>query len=440
MPAIRRGPPESGTSRGSLGAIFGAIALIEILVAPAMPLTDVAVRNAKPIDKPVRLYDSGGLYLEVSPAGGKWWRWKYRHGGKEKRLSVGVYPSVGLKEARDRRDEARRLLGNGVDPSDHRKAQKEASRVQLADSFEVIAREWFLAFAPSWATSHSSRIMRRLERDIFPWIGELPISAIVAPQILAVLRRIEQRGALETAHRALVNCGQVFRYGVATGRCARDPTPDLRGALPPTNQGHFAATTDPLKLGAILRAFEGYEGSLVVRCALRLAPMLFVRPGELRGAEWAHVDLEGAEWRYVVSKTKTPHVVPLATQAVTILSELRPLTGGGRYVFPSARDPNRPMSDNALLAAMRRMGIGKEEMTGHGFRAVARTILDEVLGFRPDFIEHQLAHAVRDPNGRAYNRTAHLPERRQMMQAWADYLTALAQGSQGSAAVPGGTL
>jgi integrase len=397
-----------------------------------MPLTDLAVRNAKPADKPIRLHDAGGLYLEVSPAGGKWWRWKYRHGGKEKRLSVGVYPTVGLREARERRDNARRLLGNGVDPSDHRKAQKEATRAQIADSFEVIAREWFRAFSPTWATSHSTRIIRRLERDVFPWLGELPIASIAAPQVLAVLRRIEQRGALETAHRALVNCGQVFRYGVATGRCVRDLTPELRGALPPAAQGHFAATTDPTKLGAILRAFEGYEGSFVVRCAMRLAPLVFVRPGELRAAEWSDIDMANAEWRYVVSKTKSQHVVPLAGQALAILSELQPLTGAGRYLFPSARDANRPMSDNALLAAMRRMGIGKEEMTGHGFRAVARTILDEVLGFRPDFIEHQLAHAVRDPNGRAYNRTAHLPERRQMMQSWADYLEALTRTCPGA--------
>lgn len=242
-----------------------------------------------------------------------------------------------------------------------------------------------------------------------------------------MIRRIEQRGALETAHRALGNCGQVFRYAVATGRAERDPTGDLKGALPPVKGTHFAAVTDSKKVGEVLQAIDAYEGTLIVRCALRLAPLVFVRPGELRHAEWADIDLDAAEWPYTVSKTNTQHIVPLSRQAVEILQELNPLTGQGQYVFPSARNPkgDRPMSDNAILAAMRRMGISKEEMSGHGFRAMARTILDEVLGFRPDFIEHQLAHAVRDPNGRAYNRTAHLPERRKMMQAWADYLDKL---------------
>ena len=248
---------------------------------------------------------------------------------------------------------------------------------------------------------------------------------VTASEILTAVRRIESRGALETAHRALSNCGQVFRYAIATGRAVHDPSSDLRGALPPVKPVHLAATTDPKQVAAILRAIDGYEGTLTVKCALRLAPLVFVRPGELRRAEWPDVDLDTAEWRYIVTKTKTPHIVPLSRQAVEILRELHPLTGRGRFVFPSARSTARPMSDNAILAAMRRSGIDKDEMTGHGFRAVARTILDEVLGVRPDFIEHQLAHAVRDPNGRAYNRTAHLPERRKMMQQWADYLDRL---------------
>ncbi len=252
-----------------------------------------------------------------------------------------------------------------------------------------------------------------------------PRTMVTASEILTALRRIESRGALETAHRALSNCGQVFRYAIATGRAVHDPTSDLRGALPPVKPVHLAATTDPKQVAAILRAIDGYEGTLTVKCALRLAPLVFVRPGELRRAEWPDVDLDTAEWRYIVTKTKTPHIVPLSRQAVEILRELHPLTGRGRFVFPSARSTARPMSDNAILAAMRRSGINKDEMTGHGFRAVARTILDEVLGVRPDFIEHQLAHAVRDPNGRAYNRTAHLPERKKMMQQWADYLDKL---------------
>jgi integrase len=395
-----------------------------------MPLTDAAVRNAKPGKKAVKLFDDRGLYLEVSPAGGKWWRHKYRFEGKEKRLSLGVYPDVGLKEARDRRDDARKLLASGVDPGEHRKAQKLARNEQAANSFEVVAREWFAKYATTWAASHSDKTIRRLERDVFPWIGTRPICDIHAPEILTVLRRIEARGAGETAHRALSNCGQVFRYAVATGLASRDPSGDLRGALSRVKKSHFAAKTDPESVAGILRAMDGYLGTLPVRCAMRLAPLLFVRPGELRTAKWEDVDLEEKQWRYTVTKTNTSHIVPLSRQAIEIFNELRPLTGKGQYVFPSARSSARPMSNNAILAAMRRAGIDKEEMTGHGFRAVARTILDEVLGVRPDYIEHQLAHAVRDPNGRAYNRTAHLPERRKMMQQWANYLDRLKAGAK----------
>lgn len=395
-----------------------------------MPLTDTAIRNIKPGVKSIKLFDERGLYLEVSPSGGKWWRLKYRFDNKEKRISLGVYPDISLKDARDRRDEARKLLANGVDPSENRKAIKSTRMDRAANSFEVVGREWFAKYSPTWASNHGIRIIRRFERDIFPWIGGRPIAEITAPELLSVIRRIEIRGALETAHRALSNCGQVFRYAVATGRAERDPSGDLRGALPPVKGTHFAATTEPKRVAEILRAMDGYEGTLTVRCALRLAPLVFVRPGELRNAEWANIDFEAAEWRYLVTKTNTQHIVPLSRQAVEILLELQPLTGNSRFIFPSARSHHRPMSDNAILAAMRRLGIDKEEMSGHGFRAVARTILDEVLGVRPDFIEHQLAHAVRDPNGRAYNRTAHLPERRKMMQQWADYLDKLKVGAE----------
>lgn len=395
-----------------------------------MPLTNTQIRKAKPTEKTQRLFDGGGLYLEISPKGGKWWRLKYRFGGKEKRLSLGVYPDISLKEARERRDEARKLLANEIDPSENRKAVKAAKVEQAGNSFEVVACEWYAKHSPNWSANHGDRIIRRLERDIFPWIGGKPIAEISAPQLLEVIRRIEQRGALETAHRALGNCGQVFRYAVATGRAERDPSGDLRGALPPVKGTHFASVTDPTKVAGVLRALDSYEGTLTVRCALRLAPLVFVRPGELRHAKWEDIDLEAAEWRYTVTKTDTQHIVPLSRQAVEILTELHPLTGRGHYVFPGARSASRPMSDNAILAAMRRMGIGKDEMSGHGFRAMARTILDEVLGFRPDYIEHQLAHAVRDPNGRAYNRTAHLPERRKMMQEWADYLDKLKAGAE----------
>ncbi len=392
-----------------------------------MPLSDTAIRNAKPGDKARKMFDGGGLYLEVAPSGGKWWRLKYRFDGKEKRLSLGVYPDVSLKDARDRRDGARKLLANEIDPSENRKAKKAAKVERASNSFEVVAREWYTKHSVNWSANHANRTIRRLERDIFPWIGGKAIAVITAPQLLAAIRRIEQRGALETAHRALGNCGQVFRYAVATGRAERNPSSDLRGALPPVKGTHFASVTEPKQVAEVLRALDGYEGTLPVRCALRLAPLVFVRPGELRHAQWEDIDLIAAEWRYRVTKTDTQHIVPLSRQAIEILQELKPLTENGRYVFPSARNPkgDKPMSDNAILAAMRRMGISKEEMSGHGFRAMARTILDEVLGFRPDYIEHQLAHAVRDPNGRAYNRTAHLPERRKMMQDWADYLDKL---------------
>jgi integrase len=394
-----------------------------------VPLSDIKIRNAKPAEKPVRLFDERGLYLEVSPAGGKWWRLKYRFAGKEKRLSLGVYPDVSLKDARDSREECRKMLASGVDPSENRKARKSASSDRASNSFEVVTREWFAKFSPGWAVSHSGRILEFFERDVFPWLGDRAISDVTAKDLLGVIRRIEGRGALDTAHRARGRCGQVLRYAVATGRCDRDPSVDLRGALPAAKGGHFAATTEPAKLAGILRAMDGYQGEVTVRCALRLAPLVFVRPGELRAAKWKDIDFDAAEWRYVVTKTKVAHIVPLSRQAITILRELEPLNSNGAYVFPGARTRLRPMSDNAILAAMRRMGIGKEEMSGHGFRAVARTILDEVLGFRPDYIEHQLAHAVRDPNGRAYNRTAHLAERKKMMQEWADYLDKLKAGA-----------
>lgn len=397
-----------------------------------MPLTDTAIRNAKPGAKPIKLFDSGGLFLLIAPAGGKWWRLKYRFGGKEKLLSLGTYPEVGLKEAREKRAEARKLLASAIDPGENRKALKAAQGERAANSFEVVAREWFAKFKPNWVESHSEKIIKRLERDVFPWIGSKPVADVGAPELLACLRRIEGRGAVDTAHRALQNCGQIFRYAVATGRAARDPSGDLRGALAPVKEKHLASITDPKAVGGLLRACEGYQGSFVTQCALRLAPLVFVRPGELRKAEWAEIDLDRAEWNIPAERMKLrePHLVPLASQAVSILWELHALTGRGRYVFPGARSNGRPMSDNAILAALRRMGFAKDEMSGHGFRAMARTILDEVLGVRPDFIEHQLAHAVRDPNGRAYNRTAHLPERRKMMQQWADYLDTLKAGAE----------
>jgi integrase len=396
-----------------------------------MPLTDTAIRKAKPADKPQRLPDGGGLYLELSPAGGKWWRLKYRFDGKEKRISLGTYPDTSLASARDKRDAARKLLAAGVDPGEHRKAEKAAGDDRAANSFEVVAREWLGKHSPTWAASHGDKIAARLERDLFPWIGRRPIADITAKDLLATINRITDRGAIETAHRALQNCGQVFRYAIVTGRADRNPATDLRGALPPVKPSHHAAILEPAAIGGLLRAIDGYQGGFITKCALRLAPLVFVRPGELRQAEWAEINLDAAEWNIPADKMKTgePHLVPLAPQAVAILRDLYALTGRGRYVFPSVRTASRPMSDNAVLSALRRMGFAKDEMTGHGFRAMARTVLDEVLHFRPDYIEHQLAHAVRDPNGRAYNRTAHLAERRKMMAAWADYLDQLRDGT-----------
>jgi integrase len=329
---------------------------------------------------------------------------------------------VSLKQARILRDDARDLLKKGVDPSENRKAQHRTKEKEAANSFELVAREWLIKFSKEWTEKYRHQVLRLFERDIFPWIGARPISEITANELLTVIQKIESREALETAHRALSNCSAVMRYAVSTVRAVSDPCRDLEGALAPVKVKHLAAITDPEGIAALLRAIDGYKGTPVVCCAFRLAPLVFVRPGELRHAKWAEFDLNAAEWRYLVSKTQTQHIVPLCSQALAILREIQPLTGKGQFVFPCARGGKRPMSDNAILAAMRRMGIPKEEMCGHGFRAAARTILDEVLKVRPDFIEHQLAHAVRDANGRAYNRTAHLLERHKMMQQWADYL------------------
>ena len=397
-----------------------------------MPVTDVIMRNAKPAGKTCKLSDERGLYLEVSPTGNKWWRLKYRFEGKEKRLALGVYPECGTE----------RTLGSaGKQPASSwpmasiqgniARLRNRARIDDVSNSFEVIAREWFAKYGTTWAASAQRTHHETSGARCLPLDRRRPIRDIHAPEILTVLRRIEARGAGETAHRALNDCGQVFRYAVATGRASpRSVRRSSRRALQGQRSHILPRRPIQRQLPGFCVRWTAMRGRCTVRCAMRLAPLLFVRPGELRTAKWADIDLEEKQWRYIVTKTKTPHIVPLSRQAVEILNELHPLTGKGTYVFPSARANSRPMSDNAILAAMRRAGIDKEEMTGHGFRAVARTILDEVLGVRPDFIEHQLAHAVRDPNGRAYNRTAHLPERRKMMQQWADYLDKLKAGAK----------
>jgi integrase len=407
--------------------------------------SDATIKAAKPQAAPYRLPDGSGLYLLVRPDGKKWWRLDYTHAGKRKTISLGVYPNTGLSLARANAAKARALVAAGVDPSAARKTVKAeqaaaneidrriAEGIPLADSFEAVARKWFDKFSPGWVAGHADKIIRRLERDIFPWLGARPIAEIKAPDLLSAVQRIEDRGAIETAHRAMQNCGQVFRYAIATHRAERDISADLRGALAKRNKkNHLPAITDPKAIGGLLRSLDGYTGFFVTKCALRLAPLVFVRPGELRKAEWSEIDLDNGEWNIPAARMKMrePHLVPLSRQAVEILRDLHAVTGRGQLVFPGARTNGRPMSDNAVLAAMRRMGIPKEEMTGHGFRAMARTVLDEVLGFRPDWIEHQLAHAVKDPNGRAYNRTAHLTKRREMMQAWADYLDKLKAGAE----------
>lgn len=390
-----------------------------------MPLTDTAIRNAKAADKPRKLADAKGLYLLIN-ATGKYWRFDYRFNNKRKTLALGVYPDVSLACAREKRDAARTLLAHDVDPTENRKAAKAARGA--ATSFEAVAREWFAKFSPSWAPSHGSKILLRLQNDVFPLIGTRPIAEVTAPELLICLRRVEGRGAVETAHRILQNCGQIFRYAAATGRAARDPSSDLRGALPPVKQKHHPSITEPTEIGKLLQVIDGYRGSFITRCALQLAPRLFVRPGELRKAEWTEFNLDGAEWRIPAEKMKMRevHIVPLSTQAVAILRDLHPLTGSGRYVFPGARTNGRPMSENTINAALRRLDYSSAELTGHGFRSMASTLLNEQRWHR-DAIERQLAHGERNSVRAAYNYAEHLPERRRMMQSWSDYLDQLAQ-------------
>lgn len=394
---------------------------------PQMPLTDADIRAAKPRQKPYKLTDGQGMYLLINPDGSRWWRLKYRVAGREKLVSLGVYGDVSLKRARERRDVARQQLADGIDPS----AKRQAERHAAADSFEAIAREW-LDLQKTKLDARTLDIYRdRLERLVFPYIGKRPIAGLKAADVLQVLRRIETRGRHETAHRTRSLCGRVFRFAVATGRADRDPTADLKGALAPASNQSFAAITEPARVGALLRALDGYVGQPTVHAALRLAPLVFVRPGELRGAEWPEFDVGRAEWRIPAGRMKAgeQHVVPLSRQAIAIIEDLRPLTGDVRLLFPSLRTTARPISDMTINAALRRLGYTKDEMTGHGFRTLASTLLNE-QGWHPDVIELQLAHKERNKVRAAYNRAERLAERRQMMQAWADYLDALKAGGQ----------
>ena len=403
-------------------------------------LTDAECKNATcPQEKPrARLACSGGLYLEISPAGSKRWFWKYRKDGKEGRMALGSYPDVGPKDARKARDAAKLQKSEGRDPVQVRQIEKLKALTPAGDTFKATAEEWYAMKLDSWSSHYAIREKRNLEKDLFPFLGHRHIGEIEAIELLAVVRRVEERGALDVAHRVLTTAGQVWRYAVATGRAARDVSADIKGALKPHHGKHFAAITDPVKLGELIRVIRGYQGGPIVRAALQLAPMLFQRPGELRAAAWAEFDLDAALWTIPAARMKRrvdgkkngdPHLVPLPTQAVEILQKLKPLTGHGTLLFPGERSHDRPISDNTLRAALLTLGYGPDVQSVHGFRATARTILAEVLNFDPLVIEAQLAHAVKDANGRSYNRTTYLKHRATMMQQWADYLDKLAKGA-----------
>jgi integrase len=395
-------------------------------------LSPKKISNAKPTDKNQTLNDGEGLSLLITPKGGKWWRFRYKYAGKPKLLSFGIYPDVSLAEARARRDEARKLLAQDppIDPNEVKKAKKQALYGKHENSFEALAREWAESYFIHKSDSHKERTLRRLEIYIFPWLGNKPIADITAPEVLQVIKRPQNQSKLETAHRALQAVGQVMRYAVQNGKAERDVTADLRGALPSPKVKHMASFIEPQQVAELLRAIDGFQGTFTVECALRLAPLVFVRPSELRRAKWADMDLDAGEWRYLVTKTKTEHIVPLSTQAIALLKQLHPLSGHGEFVFMGGHDPKKPMSEAAINASLRRMGYDtKTQITGHGFRAMARTILHERLNIDPHIIEHQLAHSVPDALGSAYNRTKFLDQRKAMMQQWADYLDELKAGA-----------
>lgn len=397
-----------------------------------MPLSDTACRNAKVKEKSksIKLFDERGLFLIVTPKGGKWWRFKYRFEGKEKLLSLGTYPDVPLANARERREAARKLLAQGVDPGAARK-DVQAKAAEDALTFEAVARQWYENKRPFWTPGTAERILRRLSNDLLPPLGGMPIKTVTPKQILDAVQLIEKRGCKETARRALQDCGAIFRYAFANTLIQMDPMPATRGAIVPAPVAHHASITDPRAVGGLMRALWDYEGSHVTAAALKLAALTFVRPGELRHAEWTEIDMDAAEWRIPATKMKmrSPHVVPLSRQALAVLEGLRPLTGIGGYLFPSERTIERPMSENTVNGALRRLGYSKDEMTGHGFRSMASTLLNE-RGWNRDAIERQLAHAERNGVRAAYNYAEFMPERRRMMQAWADYLDALREGGR----------
>lgn len=388
-----------------------------------MSLTALTVKQAKPKDKRYILKDDNGLYLEVSPTGGRWWRLRYWLNGKENRISLGTYPIVSLAEAREKCLEAKRMIASGEDPSQNRKQEKITKQVEESSTFKAVALAWLNTKKDAWSPGHADTVIQRLEQNIFPQLGDTDIKTITAPQMLEVLRQIEKRGALEVARRARGICSQVFRFAIACGLGEQDPAAPLTGALKPPPKKHYASIVDPGQVGQLLRDIDKYQGSQIVYCAFRLSPLLFVRPGELRQAEWSEFDLEAAEWRIPKEKMKMrkPHIVPLSRQALELFKVLKPLTGHGKYVFPAMTTSTRPMSENTINMALRRIGYDKEQMTAHGFRSMASTLLNE-LGYHPDAIERQLAHSEKNNVRAAYNYAEYLPDRRKMMQEWADYL------------------
>jgi integrase len=392
-------------------------------------LTDIEIRKAKPTEQPKKLTDSGGLFLLITPQGSKLWRMAYRFNGKQKTLYIGAYPAISLTDAREKRDEARKQLVNGIDPSTAKQAAKASQNEATVNSFQVIALEWHKTNMASKSENHAKKIMARLNNDIFPWIGKRPITEIEAPEILKLLRHIENRGANQLAHDAKSVISQVFRFAIVTGRATRNPAPDLQGALSPVVVTHHAAITDPQQIAALWRAVDGYTGTLATKCAFKLSFLVMLRPGEIRQAEWKEINFDKAEWRVPAEKMKMrdEHIVPLSRQAIDIFKEIQPLTGNGRYVFPSVRSNARPMSENTITGALRRLGYSGEEMTAHGFRSMVSTRLNESHLFSPDAIERQLAHGDHDKIRAAYNRSQYLPERVKMLQWWADYLDSLQQ-------------